>query len=288
MIPSHRSTDETLVAQARLGSLQAWDSLVKAHQPWVFNLALRMTWRRVVAEDATQEIFIKVVRRVHTFAGHSSFRTWLHRIAVNHLLDVRKSEMEEQAMTFTDLAASLDSVEDEDLPASMMADPRTPHPDRDLLLEEAKYGCMTAMLMCLDRRQRLAFILGEVLGESGENAAAAMEITAAHFRQLLARARHDLYQFMGEKCGLVNSANPCRCARKAAGFMRRGWLDPDRRQFTRDRIETVHAGTAEGLEALSRLDQDHARLHRQQPLLAGPDFTEALRALVTASRVAGE
>jgi RNA polymerase sigma factor (sigma-70 family) len=282
------STDETLVAQARLGSLQAWDSLVKAHQPWVFNLALRMTWRRVVAEDATQEIFIKVVRRIHTFAGHSSFRTWLHRIAVNHLLDVRKSEMEERAMTFTDLASSLDSVEAEDLPAQMMADPGVPPPDRALLLEEAKYGCMTAMLMCLDRRQRLAFILGEVLGETGENAAAAMEISHALFRQLLARARYDLYQFMAEKCGLVNSANPCRCARKAAGFMRRGWLDPAQRQFTRDRVETVRVGTPEGLEELSRLDQEHARLHRQQPLLTGPDLTKALRHLITTSRVGGE
>ncbi len=86
---------------------------MRRHQSRVFNLALRMVWRRTVAEDATQEIFIKAVTKLSTFAGHSAFRTWLYRIAVNHLLNVRKSEMEEQKMTFTDMGASLDGVPDE-------------------------------------------------------------------------------------------------------------------------------------------------------------------------------
>ncbi len=84
-----------------------------------------------------------------------------------------------------------------------------------LLVEEAKVGCVTAMLMCLDRRQRLAFILGEIFGVDSDTGAEAMEISAANFRQLPARARHDHYNFMNEKCGLVNPLNPCRCAKKA-------------------------------------------------------------------------
>ena len=98
------------------GDMDALDVLVRRHQSWVFNLALRMVWRRDVAEDATQEILIKAVTKLSTFAGNSAFRTWLYRIAVNHLLNVRKSEMEEQKMTFTDMGASLDGVKDEDLP----------------------------------------------------------------------------------------------------------------------------------------------------------------------------
>lgn len=271
-------SDETLITEARGGDMPALDTLVRRHQSWIFNLALRMVWRREVAEDATQEIMVKAVTKLSTFAGTSAFRTWLYRIAVNHLLNVRKSEMEERAMTFTDMGTSLDEVPDEVLP-----DPQTLPVETAVLLEEAKLGCITAMLMCLDRRQRLAFILGEVFGETSVNGAAAMEITPENFRQLLSRARHDLYQFMNGKCGLVNQANPCRCARKATGFMRNGWLDAGKLSFTKDRVATVQAMAADHLDELQALDRQHAVLYRMQPFLHGPDLAERLRKILSSS-----
>jgi RNA polymerase sigma factor (sigma-70 family) len=264
-------SDEDLVAKALAGGLDELDALIRRHQAWVFNLALRMCWRREVAEDATQEILIKAVTKLNTFSGNSAFRTWLYRVAVNHLLNVRKSEMEQKAMTYTDMGASLDSVQDEELP-----DPRALPIETALLVEEAKLGCITAMLMCLDRRQRLAFILGEVFGESSEAGAQALEVSPANFRQLLSRARHDLYQFMNGKCGLVNQANPCRCARKATGFMRNGWLDPNNRQFSNDRIASIEGMAPNRLDELQDLDRQHATLYRNQPFLAGPDLAGRL------------
>jgi RNA polymerase sigma factor (sigma-70 family) len=275
---STSESDESLVAKARGGDMDALDALVRRHQSWVFNLALRMVWRRDVAEDATQEILIKAVTKLSTFAGQSAFRTWLYRIAINHLLNVRKSEMEEQKMTFTSMGASLDGVPDEDLP-----DERALPVETKVLVEEAKLGCITAMLMCLDRRQRLAFILGEVFGETGEVGAEAMDESAANFRQLLSRARHDLYQFMNDKCGLVNQANPCRCARKANGFMRNGWLDANNLQFSKDRLAAVKDVAAGRLDELQSLDRKHAELYRMQPFLAGPDLAQKLREILSQS-----
>ena len=101
--------DEELVAQAQAGDKDALERLVRRHQPWVFNIAVRMMWRRDLAEDATQEILIKIVTKLSSFRGDSLFRTWLYRIAVNHLLNVRRSEMEEK-MTFTDMGRSLDTT----------------------------------------------------------------------------------------------------------------------------------------------------------------------------------
>jgi len=271
-------SDEYLVAKAVGGGGDELDALVQRHQSWVFNLALRMCWRREVAEDATQEILIKAVTRLRTFTGASTFRTWLYRVAVNHLLNVRKSEMEQKAMTFTDMGASLDSVPDQDLP-----DPSALPVETALIVEEAKLGCITAMLMCLDRRQRLAFILGEVFGETSEAGAQAMDVSPANFRQLLSRARQDLYQFMNNKCGLVNQANPCRCARKAAGFMRNGWLDPNNRQFSKDRIAAIKDLAPDRLNELQDLDRKHAELYRMQPFLAGADLAERLREILSQS-----
>lgn len=275
-------SDDHLLAQARSGNLDALDGLVGRHQAWIFNLALRMVWRRETAEDATQEILIKAVTNLSSFEGKSAFRTWLYRIAVNHLLNVRKSEMEENQMTFVDMGASLDGVPDEELP-----DPRALPVETNLLVEEAKLGCITAMLMCLDRRQRLAFILGEVLGESSEVGGAALGESPANFRQLLSRARQDLYQFMNDKCGLVNPANPCRCARKASGFMRNGWLDPKNLQFSKDRIAAVREVAADRMDQLHSLDREHAELYRAQPFLTGPDLAQKLREILTQSSFSG-
>lgn len=275
---ANRMTDETLIAQAQGGDMDALDALVRRHQSWVFNLALRMVWRREVAEDATQEILIKAVTHLGSFEGRSKFSTWLHRIAVNHLHNVRKSEMEEKSMTFTDMAESLDSIQDEAL-----RDTHAHSVETQVLVQEARLGCITAMLMCLDRRQRLAFILGEVFGESSETAAAALDITPANFRQLLSRARQDLYQFMNDKCGLVNTANPCRCAKKARGFMREGWLDPANLQFSKDRITAVQQRSAVHLDELQGMDRQHAELYRMQPMLTGPDLASSLRSILARS-----
>jgi RNA polymerase sigma factor (sigma-70 family) len=275
-------TDALLVARAREGDMGALDTLVQRHQSWVFNLALRMVWRREVAEDATQEIRVKAVTKLGSFAGQSAFRTWLYRIAVNHLLNVRKSEMEEKAMTFADMGASLDGVRDAELP-----DPRTLPVEAGLLVEEAKLGCITAMLMCLDRRQRLAFVLGEVFGESSEVGAAALDESPENIRQLLSRARRDLYRFMNGQCGLVNAANPSRRARKARGFMKHGRVDAKNLQFSKDRVAEVREVAPNRLDELQALDRRHAEVYREQPFLAGPDLARKLRELLSQSGFAG-
>lgn len=271
-------TDSDLVASAKAGDLSALDALLRHHQPWIFNLALRMVWRREMAEDATQEILIKAVTHLGGFEGRSKFSTWLYRIAVNHLLNVRKSEMEEQRMTFGDMGRSLDDCADSELP-----DETVPPAGQGLLVEEAKLGCITAMLMCLDRRQRLAFILGEIFGVTSETGGEVMEVSADNFRQLLTRARRDLYEFMQGKCGLVNSLNPCRCSKKAGAFIQQGWLDPKRRQFTSARIATVRDATPDRLEELQGLQRAHAAVYRDTPVTEPPDAVQRLRDVIAKS-----
>lgn len=263
---------------AKAGSLPALDQLLRRHRPWIFNLALRMVWRRDGAEDATQEILLKAITHLGTFEGRSKFSTWLYRIAVNHLLNVRKSEMEEKRMTFADMGRSLDDCADSELPDESLLPI-----GHDLLVEEAKLGCITAMLMCLDRRQRLAFVLGEIFGIASDEGGAVMEVSADNFRQLLSRARQDLYQFMQQKCGLVNAANPCRCTKKAGAFMRQGWLDPKRRQFTANRLAAVRDVAPGRLEELQDLQRAHAEIHRNTPLTDAPEIWQRLRAALAAS-----
>ena len=270
--------DEELVAKAQAGDRDALESLVRRHQAWVFNIALRMMWRRDLAEDATQEILIKVVTKLSMFRAQSEFRTWLYRIAVNHLLNLRKYEIEQKLSTFTDLSRALDATPELDLP-----DPQTVPVEMPLLIHEAQVGCMSGMLLCLDRRQRMAFILGEIFGVSSDLGADVMEISPDNFRQLLSRARRDLYQFMQSKCGLINSANPCRCAKKTRGFMQMGFLDPDNLQFTKTRLASINEVAPDRLSELESLDRQHGELFREHAFLAPPNIASRLRELIKQS-----
>jgi hypothetical protein len=80
------------------------------------------------------------------------------------------------------------------------------------------------MLLCLDREQRVAYILGEVFEVSSQEGATILEITPQAFRQRLTRARKALRSFMLGTCGLINPANPCRCEHQSRAAVRVGKL----------------------------------------------------------------
>lgn len=278
--PGPPQDDAELVRQAASGDRASVEALVLRHQAWVFNICVRMMWDTERAQDATQEILIKILTGLPGWKGESAFRTWAYRIAVNHVLNVRRSPMEEQGVTFTELGRGLDETPDRDLP-----DPASVPVDLPVLVEEAKVGCTMAMLMCLDRPQRLAFTLGEVLGVSDEVGAELLETTPANFRQILSRARRDLYRFMNGKCGLVNRSNPCRCARKTRSFMEKGYLDPGRIQFNPARLQAVREVAPDRLRDLQELtERHHAEVFRSHAFLPVPDQAAFLRQVLADPR----
>src|SRR6266566_4215233 len=193
------TSDNELVEQAQHGSRAALEKLVLRHQAWIYNIAVRMVLQPQDAEEVTQEVPVKVITKLSTFKGESKFRTWLYRIAANHVLNMKRRSAETKVTTFADYGAAIDSTPDLDLP-----DRRSVPVELPLLVEEAKNGCTLGMLLCLDRKQRLIFTLGAILGASDTVGAEVLEMTTDNFRQCLARARRDLYSFMNNQCGLVN------------------------------------------------------------------------------------
>jgi RNA polymerase sigma factor (sigma-70 family) len=267
--------DEELVRLTQTGSREALEELVVRHQPWIYNLALRMVYHPQDAEDATQEVLIKLLTRLSTFDGRSSLRTWLYRITVNHLLNMRRGRAELAELTFAQYGRNLDNTPDAELP-----DPRAVPADVQVLYAEARIGCTSGMLLCLDREQRLIYILGDIFGVSDSVGAELLELSRDNFRQRLARARRDLHNFMDEKCGLVNTANPCRCAKKTRGFIAAGHIDPQHLLFARERVTHVRDVAPRISVAVTALDEAYAAIHRDHPFQNAPDFVAALRELL--------
>ncbi len=267
--------DHALVARAQSGHRDALEALIQRHQAWIHNIAVRMLYHPQDAEDATQEVLIKALTRLSSFEGRSSFRTWLYRIVVNHVLNTKRGRLEPEAMTFSCYGHGLDNTPDLDPPDSTSVPV-----DVRLLVDEARITCTAGMLLCLDRGQRLIYILGEIFEVSDMVAAELLEISRESFRQRLARARRDLHNFMNDKCGLVNRANPCRCAKKTRGFMQAGYIDPTNLLFARDRIRQVRDVVPTTYEAIATLDEQYADVYRQHPFYDSPDLVQALRRLL--------
>ena len=88
---------------------------------------------------------------------------------------------------------------------------------------------------------------------------------------------------MNDKCGLVNAANPCRCAKKTRGFMKADYVDPNPLQFTKGRLASIGDTAPHRLEELESLDRKHAELFREHAFLAPSDMVSKLRELITRS-----
>jgi len=269
-------SDAGLVEQAQNGDRAALEKLVLRHQAWIYNIAVRMVFQPHDAEEVTQEVLVKVVTRLSTFQGESKFRTWLYRIVANHVLNMKRRSAETKTMTFADYGAAINSTRDADLP-----DPKSVPVALPMLVEEAKNSCTMGMLLCLDRRQRLVFTLGEILGASDTVGGEVLELTADNFRQCLSRARRDLHSFMNNQCGLVNTSNPCRCPKKTRGFIEHGHVDPHLLLFVPEHLERVRDAAGETVREIEDVvERQHAAIYREHPFLQPADATNWLRRIL--------
>jgi len=213
-----------LVTLSLNGDQSALDQLIRLHQPFIYNVAWKMTHDPNDAKDLTQETLIKIITKLAQFNFKSQFTTWLYRIVVNEFLQSKRRKTEKQFSSFDELGAGLDQIPNPDLT-------REEEIELAELSKEMQMKCMSGMLMCLTREQRLIYILGDTFGLDHNLGAAIFEISKENFRIKLHRARKDLYNYMNNKCGLVNKKNPCRCPKKAKAMKRLGMLDEKSMQF---------------------------------------------------------
>jgi RNA polymerase sigma factor (sigma-70 family) len=257
----------SLIDAAQDGERSALEALIRKHQDWIYNITLRMVGNPEDAEDVTQEVIIKLMTRLSSFEKRSSFRTWAYRIAVNHVLTMRRRPWERMFCSFERHADLIESLQE-------MDPGRSPHSgvDEQLLLEETRTGCVTGMLLCLDRSERIALILGSFFDVSSELGGELLETTPANFRQILSRARKRLGSFMNEQCGLMNEANSCRCARKIHGAMQAGLVDPRHLRFNLPYLHRIREFVAEKAPAVdTAVEMKLQGILRDQPLYASPD-----------------
>jgi RNA polymerase sigma factor (sigma-70 family) len=228
---THPSLDE-LARRAADGDREALSALVRDLQHPMYRLALRFLGDPDDAQDACQEILIRIVTRLRTFEGRSKFTTWAYTVAVRSLLRTRKRLVESSVRGAEAFAAFLDAGMGE-------VDPILEEVEYRLLCEEVRISCTYGMLLCLSRPQRAAYLLADVLGLTDVDGAEILGCTREAFRQRVSRARRTLRQVIDNRCGLVDPANPCRCGRQIASSQAAGILSRDRLPLARHPREQV-------------------------------------------------
>ena len=251
--------DKVLIADALSGSKTALEHLLSRHYNFIYNVALRFVLSPQDAQDLTQEVVIKVITKLAQFNEKAEFRTWLYRIVFHHFLNTKRRAMENAIVSFEEYGHALDDIPLTDLNGEEQKEYAE-------MIIEAKLGCMTGMLICLERKQRLVYILGDIFEIHSQTASELLEISAANFRKILSRARKDMYHFMNNKCGLINTNNPCRCSKKTKGFIKVGWVNPDKLVFNSDFLEKVSEIAAQKVNACDTLiEEEYAALYKDSP-----------------------
>jgi len=174
-VPAH--FEKADVERAARGDHDAFERLYRDHVGRVYSLAYRMVGEQE-AEDLTQEVFIRAWSKLGTFKGQAQFGTWLHRLAVNHILSKRATLRKREAR----------NVGGEGVLSRVMA-PRKKTPGVALDVENA--------MQRLPARAKEVFVLYDVEGYSHDEIAEALGVSVGTSKSQLHRARMLMREQLG-------------------------------------------------------------------------------------------
>ena len=242
---------QSLINQATAGDKKALETLVAGVQDMVFNLSLRMLGTFADAEDATQDILLKMITHLSTFRGDSSFTTWVFSIAVNHLKVYKKHMFAHYPLSFEYYANDIENSKIQDIPDL------TQNVEKDILAEELKLPCTNVMLQCLDTESRCIFILGTMFQVDSRIAGDILNMTPEAYRQRLSRIRKKMAEFLGQYCGEYGSGR-CKCKDRVNYAIQSHRINPLQLDFTRASEISVQTmiDVKNAMEEIDDLSQD--------------------------------
>lgn len=251
------NTDKELIQKTLEGKKEALNELIERHQPYIYNIAWKMVGNPMDAADLSQEAMIKIISNLGSFNFESSFRTWAYRIVCNHFLNNQQNQAHVFASNFQELGNALDSIPNVELSYDEKE-------EKEALIKETRLSCLSGMLLCLNKEQRLIFIIGELFGADHTIGSEIMEISKPNFRMKLSKARKDLINFMQNKCGLIDKANPCRCHKKVTVNLEAGVIHAKNLLHNRKEFSTFRAQIEPDANYISNeAERKYIELHRE-------------------------
>lgn len=242
---------QALVNEATAGDKKALETLVTGVQDLVFNLSLRMLGTFTDAEDAAQDILLKMITHLSSYRGDSSFTTWVFSIAANHLKNYKKHMFAHYPLSFEYYGDDIENGKIQDVPDL------TQNVEKDILAEELKMSCTNVMLQCLDTESRCIFILGTMFKVDSRIAGDILGMTPEAYRQRLSRIRRKMADFLGQYCGEYGGGR-CRCKDRVNYAIQSRRINPQQLDYTAASEIPVEAmlDVKSAMEEIDDLSQD--------------------------------
>ncbi len=248
---NHYTNEElkALTDKATAGDKESLETLIVSVQDLVFNLSLRMLGSFPDAEDASQDILLKMITHLSSFKGESSFSTWVFRIAVNHLKNYKKHMFARFPLSFEFYGEDIRNGRIDDVPDL------TQNVEKSILAEELKLSCTNVLLQCLDPESRCIFILGTMFKVDSRMAGDILGITPEAYRQRLSRIRGRVADFLKEYCGEYGGGK-CHCADRVNYAIQNHRINPAQLDFTSAVPARELLEVKEAMEEIDGLSQE--------------------------------
>jgi len=184
-------TESQFIHHLQAGDPAAYETLIEQYADMVYRVAYRILQNEHDAEDALQETFLTVYRRIENFRGDAKFSSWLYRIATNAALDIIRTKQRKQGEQM-----SIDVMDDEE--NSLLIDDISLLPEQVLLRDETATELQQG-LATLSPKLRTAFVLFELEGLSMRETAQTLEISESAAKLRVHRARIELQKWLIEQ-----------------------------------------------------------------------------------------
>lgn len=177
-------TEIEAIERCQRGDITGLQALFELHRIKVYNLAWRMLGSPQDAEDALQEVFLKVFDRIHNYRGEAAFGTWLYRMMANHCLDQLRRR---KVLTFLGFENTIE-------PADQKDPEKVPDLGFSPVLEKA--------MDKLPANQKACLVMREMDEMSYEDIAAALKLSLGSVKSNIHRAKAFLKSYL-EKEGVT-------------------------------------------------------------------------------------
>lgn len=261
-----KKTEElfALVEKATAGDSKSLETIIVSVQDLVFNLSLRMLGTFADAEDAAQDILLKIITHLSSFKGESSFSTWVFSIAVNHLKNYKKHMFAHYPLSFEYYGEDIKNGKILDAPDL------TQNVEESILTEELKMSCTNVLLQCLDMESRCIFVLGTMFKVDSRIAGDILGIQPEAYRQRLSRIRKKVAGFLSEYCGEYGCGT-CKCKNRINYAIQNHRMNPTKLDYTAAAL-IPHQTMLDVKEAMEEID-DLAQSFSFVKIYATPEQT---------------
>lgn len=228
---------KSLLEQAEKGDKEALEAVILSVQDMVFNLSLRMLGSFADAEDAAQDILLKIMTHLSAFRKESAFTTWVFSIATNYLINYKKHMFAQRPVSFEYYGEDIEHAGLQDIPDLSQG------VEEAVLAEELKMSCTNVLLQCLDAESRCIFIMGTMFRLDSRIAGDILGLTPQTYRQRLSRIRKRVAEFLQNYCGEYGSGS-CRCKNRIHYAVQSHRLNPAGLEYSAAKEKSIESKAA--------------------------------------------